>query len=148
MTGKNKGNRGDKGDTQRTTRKVNPIAEKAKSRMNPPEQTALKPGPKRGLQQTTPVGTSYPRPMPPAPPSALPSPFVRGTGTTMAGPERPKSPYVLELEEKAAHMRDNPAMQRICDKCGDTKMVNVKRNVKNEIIKFEACPKCIDCKEA
>jgi len=137
-----------KNESKGTTRKANPITEKAKSRMNPPEQTPLKPGSKRGVASSSGTVDGPPRPMAPAPPSGVASPIARGTGTTMSGPERPKTPYVLELEEKASHAAANPAMQRICDKCGDTKMVNVKRNARNEIIKMEACPKCVDCKEA
>ena len=148
MSEKNKGKRGGSGDSHRTTRKANPIAEKAKSRLNPPEQTALKAGSKRGVASSSGTVDGPPRPMAPAPPCGVASPIARGCGTTLSGPERPKSPYVLELEEKASKAAANPAMQRICDKCGNTKMINVKRNARNEIIAMEACPKCVDCKEA
>lgn len=123
---------------------VNPIIEQLKDRLYPTGQAPLKAGPIVGLQMSQPPIISQPRPMMPAPPVPLPSARVRGIIAETPTPLRPKTQYALELEAKAAQMAGAP--KRLCDACGGSKMVNLKRNIKREIIEYHACPKCIDCK--
>ena len=117
------------------------IQERFKTKLNPPEQTALRPAEpaKRGLQTTVPPMVAQPRPMPPAPPKG-PDQKPRGIPPSPGLANRPPTPYALELEERG---RLKPG-QTICPLCGNTKMVNTVRNKKNEIVKFEACPRCVD----
>lgn len=122
----------------------NRIVEQRKTKLNPPAAQPLKPkDAKRGLPQTVPIKLVMTRPTPPAPPK----PLNRRPGGVHAAtpvPQRPMTPYAKELKEKGK----NPPAQRICDLCGNTKRINAVYNRKNQIIKYEACPKCVDCTPA
>lgn len=123
---------------------VNPIIEQMKAKLNTPGLTPLRPPPpsERGMIGAQPPLISSPRPMLPPPPQPLPIPAARGVVPCAAGPDRPKTIYALELEERAKTY----AHPRLCSDCGGTKMVSIKRNMKREIIEYHACPKCMDCK--
>lgn len=123
---------------------VHPLAQRLKSMMNPAALAPLRPPPpsERGMIGSVPPTLSQPRPMPPPPPMPLPARAARGVLPAPVGVERPKTLYAKDLEELAKHM----APPRLCPLCSNTKMVNVKRNAKNEVIEYHACPKCIDCK--
>lgn len=129
--------------TKKVEAMVNPIIEQLKAKLNTPGLTPLRPPPpsERGMIGAQPPLLSSPRPMLPPPPQPLPIPAARGVVPCASSPERPKTLYALELEERARTY----ARPRMCVECGGTKMVKIKKNAKREIIEYHACPKCVDC---
>jgi hypothetical protein len=129
---------------QMLSNEMHPLAQRLKSMMNPAALTPLRPPPpaERGMVGSVPPILSSPRPPLPPPPMPLPARAARGVLPAAEGVERPKTLYAKELEEMAKNM----APPRLCPLCSNTKMVNTKRNARNEIIEYHACPKCMDCK--
>jgi hypothetical protein len=122
---------------------VNPGIAHLVDRLNPVGQVPLRANPmEHSFAPVSPPLVSQPRPMLPPPPLPLPSARSRGILPSLGAPERPKTEYALELERIAAEPK---APTRLCDICGNTRMVNTRRNKKGEIVEYHACPKCVDC---